>query len=502
MIEAKELQRVLDYTPFLLTHCSRDLRYLFVSKAFAEMVGLPPDEIIGKPIVDVIGPEAFARIHPRVDAVLRGQHVEVEDEITFASIGRRRLDVICVPERDERGEVIGWIASMKDVTDLRSSQKTIAAQQKLQEISTQLIGEQRIEALYERIVHAAAVIMHSDCGCVQVYNPSRDRLRLLASTGFDEQVRNHFKWVTAESKTSCGAALRERRRVIVTDVNKSPVIVGGDRDLHLQNGVHAAQTTPLVSREGQLVGMISTHWRHPHHPAEQDLVLLDVLARQAADLIERTQSEEQKRILSREVSHRAKNLLAVVQLIVHMTLSAKDSNPPDLSARLAALAASQELNLQSDWRGVALRELIHSQLEHLGASVGTRIRLDGPQVIIAPSAAQTLGMAIFELATNATKYGALSNSDGIVSIEWSLAEDSDDGFRLSWQERNGPTVEPPRRRGFGSDVIIQMIELALDARVRLEFDSLGVSWHVSAPIEAALVTMRNSFVTTQGEREW
>jgi GAF domain-containing protein len=98
--------------------------------------------------------------------------------------------------------------------------------------------------------------------------------------------------------------------VIVADVADSTIIVGADREAHLQHGVYAAQTTPLVSRTGHLVGMISTHWRHPYHPPEQDLASLDVLARQAADLIERSQTEDHTRFLAREVSHRAKNLLA------------------------------------------------------------------------------------------------------------------------------------------------------------------------------------------------
>jgi two-component sensor histidine kinase len=247
--------------------------------------------------------------------------------------------------------------------------------------------------------------------------------------------------------------------------------------------------------------MISTHWLHPYYPPEQDLVSLDVLARQAADLIERSQTEEHTRFLAREVSHRAKNLLAVVQGIAQQTVEEGDSNlwTMGLSARLAALAASHELIVQSDWRGVEIGALIHSQLQHLGALVGTRIRFEGLPIRIAPAAAQTLGMSFYELATNAVKYGALSNATGTVSIQWSLTKDSDPNFRVSWQERNGPTVQPPRRYGFGNEVTVQMVEHALDARVRLDYEPLGVRWRVAAPAATVLATQNGLAILQSGE---
>lgn len=506
MTDARELQKVLDNTPFLLTHCSRDLRYLSVSKAYAALFGRTPDEVAGQRIIDIIGPGAFETGRPYAEAVLRGERVEYEIEFPCADAAPRLFHAIYVPERDEQGQIIGWIGSITDITRIKAGARALVAQlhatQRLQEISTELVGEEKIEGLYQRIVDAATAIMHSDTASLQVYNPARGgQLRLLADSGFCDKARNFWKWVTPETKTTCGAALRERRRVIVAEVEESPIIIGADRNMHLENDIHAAQTTPLMSRAGNLLGMISTHWRHPHHPQEQDLVLFDVLARQAADLIERTQTEEHTRLLSREVSHRAKNLLAVVQGIVQQTFDGDDLKGAALSARLAALAASQDLIVQSDWRGVCLSELICSQLRHLDALVGTRIRFDGPPVRIAPSAAQTLGMALFELGTNAVKYGALSNGKGTVSIQWLLVDDSDAEFRLSWQEQNGPTVHPPRRGGFGTEVMVEMVEHALDAKVHLDYNPIGASWRVSAPVKTVVSGTLNGLKSVQGGRD-
>ena len=111
------LSKVLDNTPFLLTHCSRDLRYLFVSEAYATMIARAANEVIGKSIIDIIGPEGFETIRPHIETVLRGQRVEFETEIHYANVGPRQVHVIYVPERDQQNQVVGWIASILDVTE-------------------------------------------------------------------------------------------------------------------------------------------------------------------------------------------------------------------------------------------------------------------------------------------------------------------------------------------------------------------------------------------------
>ena len=493
-VPADESQKILDNTPFLIAHVNRDLRYVGVSKAYAAMTGRTPDEVVGKRVVEIVGPEAFETFRPHMDAVLRGERVEYDIAAKVGRLDLRQYHIILVPERDDEGETIGYVASIIDITEAKLSKEKLAAQlqatQRLQEISTQLLGEEKAEALYNKIVDAAVSIMQAASAALQVYTPQRNQLRLLASRGFNEEAKRRWNWVSTETKTTCGEALRRRTRVIEPDIENSSFIVGPERDVHLQNGIRAAQTTPLVSRTGHLVGMISTHWGHRYDPPEQDLVSLDVLARQAADLIERSQTEEHTRFLAREVSHRAKNLLAVVQGIVQQTVEEEDSNAwtTGLSARLAGLAASHELIVRSDWRGVDIDALIRSQLQHLGALVGTRIRFEGAPVCIAPAAAQTLGMSFYELATNAVKYGALSNATGTVLIQWSLTDAPDPSFRLSWQERDGPTVEVPRRLGFGNEVTVQMVEHALDAKVHLDYDPAGVRWRIAAPATTVLAT--------------
>jgi len=163
---------------------------------------------------------------------------------------------------------------------------------RLQEISTLLIQEGDLEALHKRVLDAAINLMSADMGCMQRFHPEQDELRLLAWKGFHPYSAAFWERVHLESASACDAALSIGHRIMVPDVEASD-FMAGTIDLHAyrQSGIRAVQSTPLVSRSGRLLGIISTHWRKPHRPTERAFRLLDVLARQAADLIERTQVE-------------------------------------------------------------------------------------------------------------------------------------------------------------------------------------------------------------------
>lgn len=143
---------------------------------------------------------------------------------------------------------------------------------------------------YEKIVDDAVACMGSDYGSMQMLFPERGsggELRLLAFRGFNSQAAQFWEWVRADSKSTCGIALREKRRVVAPNIATCDFMAGSDdQQTYLQSGIQACQTTPLIGREGNVVGMISTHWRTPHQPSEKDFQLLDILAKEAAGLIE------------------------------------------------------------------------------------------------------------------------------------------------------------------------------------------------------------------------
>ncbi|MFY9835518.1 MAG: PAS domain S-box protein [Xanthobacteraceae bacterium] len=162
----------------------------------------------------------------------------------------------------------------------------------LHEISTLLIQEGDLDSLYSRILDAAINLMASDMASMQVLDPERNYLRFVAWKGFHPQSAAFWESVYLDSASTCGLAFSSGCRVVVTDVETCDFMANtADLAEYRRSNIRAVQSTPLISRSGQLLGMISTHWRKAHEPRERDLRRLDVLARQAADLIERGKAE-------------------------------------------------------------------------------------------------------------------------------------------------------------------------------------------------------------------
>jgi signal transduction histidine kinase len=191
---------------------------------------------------------------------------------------------------------------------LRSSESDLNDIDLLHSISVALIGEQDREALYGKIVDAAVSITGSQFGTMQLLCPEGHdsghggELQLLCSRGLPPEAVGFWQWVSPAAYSSCTLALKIGERAIIPDFEQWSDIAGTEDLLAFRRtGIRSAQTTPLMSRGGHLLGMISTHWAEPHQPSRRDLRLLDILARQAADLLERTAAEEALRAREREL---------------------------------------------------------------------------------------------------------------------------------------------------------------------------------------------------------
>ncbi len=198
------------------------------------------------------------------------------------------------------------------------------------------------------------------------------------------------------------------------------------------------------------------------------------------DISEQKAREEHINLLLREVNHRSKNMLGLVQAIARQTATADRRDfLARFSERIQALAANQDLLVRNDWQGVDIQDLISAQLAHFASSFGARISTGGPHLRLSPASAQVLGMVLHELATNASKYGALSGDKGRIDVRWRT---SDGRFFITWRERDGPQVTPPAQEGFGSTVIRNMSGMSLDADVTLEYAASGLCWTLSCPL--------------------
>ena len=223
-------------------------------------------------------------------------------------------------------------------------------------------------------------------------------------------------------------------------------------------------------------------WNVLHmEPLRNDASEIVGLTCASVDVTERKEGEAHLRLLMRELTHRSKNLLAVIQAMARQTArhaGSIDGFLIQFSARLQALAASHDLLVRESWHGASLREIIQAQLAaYMGGDDG-RIEIDGEPVALKPEAAQNLGLALHELAVNAAKFGALSVSDGHVSIDWSRR---DDAIVMNWREHDGPKVKARRKKGFGSMVIERNLARALDAKVEMAFDPDGLQCLIIIP---------------------
>lgn len=205
------------------------------------------------------------------------------------------------------------------------------------------------------------------------------------------------------------------------------------------------------------------------------------------DITERTRQAEHIQVMMHELAHRSKNLLTVIQAIAHQTLARcgnLEEFKQSFDSRLSAVAQTQNLLLEANWVGVPMTLIV---AEHLRPFVdsGARIEASGPDVVIKPDLAQRFGLALHELATNATKYGALSSGAGRVLIAWSLDQPTARRrFTLSWRETGGPPPIPSGRRGFGHRLLAGMKEEGLCDHVDIGFDREGFRWTIECSEDA------------------
>jgi two-component sensor histidine kinase len=201
----------------------------------------------------------------------------------------------------------------------------------------------------------------------------------------------------------------------------------------------------------------------------------------------------------REINHRAKNMLSVVDAIAHQTAT---KNPEDFverfSERIQALSANQDLLVRNEWNGVEIEDLVSAQLALFADLIGSRIAVHGPKLRLRAASAQAIGLALHELATNAGKYGALSTDTGRVDVRWGSDGDI---FTMSWTERRGPPVTAPKRRGFGTIVMEAMTERSVDGKVDIDYAPSGLTWRLTCSAANALEAQEREQISVEMEIE-
>jgi len=437
----RRFQALADHAPVGIFETDADGNCTFVNEKWCSLAGMTSDAAHGRGWVAAVHPGDRQKVYEWYAAAKAGREFAAdyrfrtpEGKVSWLKGSARAL-------RKDGGQITGYIGTVTDITErMLSEQATNDLAQKLQLVTDAL----------------PALISYVDASAHYRFN-NRAYIDWFGHRADDIQGKHMRDVLGGEAFTRVepyvNAALSGQHVQFEAEV---PYEAGGKRDIR-------ADYVPHVLPTGRVAGFYAL----------------------ISDVTQHKEAEKHALMLLREVNHRAKNILAVVQAIARQTVQNEDAEK--FSARLAALGASQELLVEHDWRGVDLNGLIRSQLGHFDHLLGSRIVSTGQPLLLSPAAAQTLGMALHELATNAAKYGALSIPSGTVRITWALeGVNPARRFVMRWTEQFGPEVQAPRRTGFGHIVITDIAEQGLDADVHLEYATAGIEWILNASATAVL----------------
>ncbi len=373
-------------------------------------------------------------------AVATGQPLEAEERIRRHDGAWRWMRVLAAPVRDERGDVVSWFGMNFDITERHESEARLRA---AHDTFRQLVDGSPF-GIY--VINADFQLVQVSQGARKVFN----NIHPLIGRDFAEVLRSIWHVSFAEE-----AIARFRHTLATGEPYRAP---------------------STVERRADTAATEAYDWRI------ERIMLPDGrpgVVCHFYDLSERQRHEEHVQLLLREVNHRSKNMLSLVQSIARQTASTSPIDFLDrFSERMRSLAAAQDLLVRNEWGPVPISDMINGQLAYFADLMGSRISTSGEPLSLTPAATQTLGMAMHELATNAAKYGALSNGSGRVDIEWQIVPGDLPRFVLSWHERGGPEVREPQRRGFGFTVTTRMVEFALSGTVTTEYAPEGLNWRM------------------------
>lgn len=434
--QLQELESLYDRAPIGLALVDTDLRILRLNECLAGLSGEAGEAAAGRYFFAAF-PDLEAEAKPLCEEVLSTGTSVRNKELETAPRGGSADCLLAqfYPMRREDGSVSGIGIILEKITERRRAELTMAQLAAIVEAANQ------------------AIFSFAPNGRIQNWNPAAEQL---FQYGREEAVSKPFAALFPEGSKADYLQLFNAREN--EDARRLETVME-----RKDNSRFPVSVTVAPIRNGSKPSAVA--------------VTIE-------DITERRQWENRRRLMNRELSHRVKNALAVVQAMAHHTLRSAPTPAAFAAAfegRLRAMSISHNLLTLSEWEGADMRELLTAQLASHQVN-GARVDLAGPALLLPPATATSLGLIVHEMATNAEKYGALSAPEGVVTIEWRVTASAPRRLVLEWTETGGPEITQPERQGFGSVLI------ASTARVEKSYNAHGLQCtiEVQLPEEPAV----------------
>jgi PAS domain S-box-containing protein len=431
--------------PVGIVNLTPDGRFLRVNEAACRLVGYSADELTTKSFRDIVHPDDLEDGRARLEEMRLGKIDRYATDRRYlrkdGTMVWARLTVSCARKSD--GSIDNFVTVVEDITARKRAEEELRK------------SEERFKSSLLR--SPLPVLLCDDREQILAVSQS-----WLEKTGYSkEELRRIEDWTTRAYGEGSDEVLEYMRGIISTE----PQGQLSERTIRTKDGRERLWNF-VCSALG------------PQSDGRRLYVVM------AYDVTDRKAHEDQILFLMREINHRAKNMLSLVQAVARQTAARE---PQDFigrfDERIRALAANQDLLVRNEWQGVDVCDLVTAQFAPFADLVGSRIAVDVPRLRLNAAAAQAISLALHELATNAGKYGALSVDAGRVDVRCWLEGDA---FVMSWIERSGPPVSPPERRGFGSTVVDSMAKLSIGGEVQLDYAPSGLLWRLTCPAANAL----------------
>ncbi len=427
-----------EHAPVMIWMSDAEGRCLHLNQMLRSFWNVEESELSGFDWRSSMHPRDVDRVMTAMgNAVARREKVSVTGRYRNASGEYRILETVAHPRFGAEGSFLGLTGVNTDITERQRAEKALRD------------SEERFRLVVEAA--PSGIVMTDGTGRILMINALAEKM-----FGYErgELTGHNVQLLLAPAIHDLHPALR------ASHLSRTPKPVVGEvlgrhkdgREIPLEVGVN-----PILTSEG--IKVIAT----------------------VADIAERKRTEAQRELLLAELNHRVKNTLAVVQGLAYQTFRNTDAAARrGFEGRLQALATAHDLLTRSHWESTSLSQLVDDALKPAGAN-RARITAAGPAVRLSPHAALTITLALHELFTNTIKYGALSNEDGRVILDWRHVE-GEGRLRIEWREEGGPRVTRPPRRGFGSLLLERTLARDLDGSVELAFEPQGVVCIIEMPL--------------------